>query len=350
MPTNQATKILLIEDDVTVRENTAELLELSDYEVVTAPDGKQGLEKAQTIFPDIIVCDIMMPELDGYDVLQALAKNPKTSSIPFIFLSAKTEHKDVRRGMDLGADDYLTKPFEEEDLLSAIESRLAKVEILKKQAPDREEKEQGLPNLSAFREMMKNGQRLSFKAGENIYEEGKTSVNFYMVERGVVKAHKFDERGKEIITQLYKEDDFFGNLSFNKTSAYREFATALEDSVLYSVSREELRNVLQQNSRISLELLEVMSDNLFGVKDQLMEIAYSSVRKKVARTILKFARELKKNPLHSIRISRADLAGVAGIASETLIRTLSDFKKEGLIEIEGRNVKLLNAEKLEQIG
>ncbi len=350
MSTNQTTKILLIEDDVTVRENTAELLELSDYEVVTAPDGKKGLEKAQTEIPDIIICDIMMPELDGYDVLQGLAKNPKTSTIPFIFLSAKTEHKDVRRGMDLGADDYLTKPFEEEDLLSAIESRLAKVEILKKQVSATEEKENNLPNLSAFREMMKNGQHLSFKAGENIYEEGKTSVNFYLVERGVVKAHKFDERGKEIITQLYKEEDFFGNLSFNKTSAYREFATALEDSVLYSVSREELRKVLQQNSRISLELLEVMSDNLFGVKDQLMEIAYSSVRKKVARTILKFARELKKNPLQSIRISRADLAGVAGVASETLIRTLSDFKKEGLIEIEGRNVKLLNADKLEQIG
>ena len=123
-------KILLIEDDVTVRENTAELLELSNYEVVTAPDGKKGVDKAKEEIPDIIVCDIMMPELDGYDVLTRLSEDSETKGIPFIFLSAKTEHKDVRRGMDLGADDYLTKPFEEEDLLSAIESRLAKVEIL----------------------------------------------------------------------------------------------------------------------------------------------------------------------------------------------------------------------------
>ena len=342
-------KILLIEDDVTVRENTAELLELSNYEVVTAPDGKKGVDKAKEEIPDIIVCDIMMPELDGYDVLTRLSEDSETKGIPFIFLSAKTEHKDVRRGMDLGADDYLTKPFEEEDLLSAIESRLAKVEILQAQKRDNDNGET-VQNLSVFREMMRNREQISFKAGENIYEEGKSSLHFYMVERGVVKAHKYDSRGKEMITELYKEGDFFGNLSFNKNSAYGEYATALEDSVLYVVSKDELREILKSNSNISMELLQEMGDHLMGVKEQLMEIAYASVRRKTARTILLFAHKIKKNPLHSIRISRADLAGVAGIASETLIRTLSDFKKEGLIEIEGRNVKLLDAEKLEAIS
>jgi len=341
-------RILLIEDDVTVRENTAELLELSDYEVVTASDGKKGVEKAKTELPDIIVCDIMMPELDGYDVLVQLSENPKTSGIPFIFLSAKTEHKDVRRGMDLGADDYLTKPFEEDDLLSAIESRLAKIEILKNK--NNESREDQIQNLSAFREMMRSREQVKYKAGDPVYEEGKSSVHFYMIERGVVKAHKFDSRGKEMITELYKEGDFFGNLSFNKNSAYGEYATAMEESVLYVASKDELREILRQNSNISLELLEEMGDHLLGVKEQLLEIAYASVRRKTARTILLFAHKIKKTPLHSIRISRSDLAGVAGIASETLIRTLSDFKKEGLIEIEGRNVKLLDAEKLEKIS
>jgi CheY-like chemotaxis protein/CRP-like cAMP-binding protein len=341
-------KILLIEDDVTVRENTAELLELSNYEVVTAPDGKKGVDKAKEEIPDIIVCDIMMPELDGYDVLTRLSEDSETRGIPFIFLSAKTEHKDVRRGMDLGADDYLTKPFEEDDLLSAIESRLAKVEILKAQENDNVG--EAFQNLSAFREMMRNREQINFKAGENIYAEGKSSLHFYMVERGVVKAHKFDSRGKEMITELYKEGDFFGNLSFNKNSAYGEYATALEVSLLYVVSKDDLREILKNNSNISMELLQEMGDHLMGVKEQLMEIAYASVRRKTARTILLFAHKIKKNPLHSIRISRADLAGVAGIASETLIRTLSDFKKEGLIEIEGRNVKLLDVEKLERIS
>jgi CRP-like cAMP-binding protein len=197
---------------------------------------------------------------------------------------------------------------------------------------------------------MRNREQINFKAGEKIYAEGKSSLHFYMVERGVVKAHKFDSRGKEMITELYKEGDFFGNLSFNKNSTYGEYATAIEESVLYIASKDELREILRHNSTISMELLEEMGDHLLGVKEQLLEIAYASVRRKTARTILLFARKIKKNPLHSIRISRSDLAGVAGIASETLIRTLSDFKKEGLIEIEGRNVKLLDAEKLEKIS
>ncbi|MBQ0737218.1 response regulator, partial [Aquimarina celericrescens] len=102
--------ILLIEDDTALRENTAELLELSNYEVITAPNGKIGIQKALQEKPDIVVCDIMMPEVDGYGVLEALAKNQHTQNVPFIFLSAKTEHKEIRKGMDLGADDYLTKP------------------------------------------------------------------------------------------------------------------------------------------------------------------------------------------------------------------------------------------------
>ncbi|MCB0383670.1 MAG: response regulator, partial [Psychroserpens sp.] len=123
-------KILLIEDDAVLRENTTELLELSNYEVYTASNGKIGLEIAEKMKPDIIICDIMMPVLDGYGVLNGLSLNEATKHIPFIFLSAKTEHKDIRKGMDLGADDYIPKPFSEEELISAIESRLAKASIL----------------------------------------------------------------------------------------------------------------------------------------------------------------------------------------------------------------------------
>src|SRR5690606_30593176 len=124
-------KVLLIEDDVSLRGNTSEILELSGYEVIVASNGKMGVEKAIQLHPDIIVCDIMMPELDGYGVLELLFKIENTKSIPFIFLSAKTDRKDVRLGMNLGADDYITKPFNEDDLITAIESRLAKAAILK---------------------------------------------------------------------------------------------------------------------------------------------------------------------------------------------------------------------------
>mgnify|MGYP003645908868 FL=1 len=122
--------ILLIEDDRALRENTEELLELSGYSVMTAPNGKLGIELANEKIPDIIICDIMMPVIDGFGVLEKISNNEKTKQIPFIFLSAKTEHKEIRKGLDLGADDYLTKPFEEEELISAIESQLAKVELM----------------------------------------------------------------------------------------------------------------------------------------------------------------------------------------------------------------------------
>ena len=119
-------KILLIEDNPDVRENTAEILGLAGYDVQTAVNGKAGVEMAQKDKPDLIICDIMMPELDGYGVLHILSKNSETAGIPFIFLTAKTEKTDIRKGMNLGADDYLTKPFDDTDLLNAIEARLRK--------------------------------------------------------------------------------------------------------------------------------------------------------------------------------------------------------------------------------
>ena len=95
-------------------------MELSGYKVFTAPNGKIGIQKAKSENPNIIICDIMMPEIDGYGVLESVASEEKTKHIPFIFLSAKTEHKEIRKGMDMGADDYLTKPFDEQELLSLV--------------------------------------------------------------------------------------------------------------------------------------------------------------------------------------------------------------------------------------
>ena len=344
-------KILLIEDDVTVRENTAELLELSEYKVITANDGKKGCIKAQQELPDIIICDIMMPEMDGYGVLQELSTNNLTAHIPFIFLSAKTAHKDIRRGMDLGADDYLTKPFEEVDLLSAIESRLAKVSILNSLPKEEDSIEDTgkLKNLSELREQFEKYQLLEFKKGDFIYEKGKHSNFFYLVKRGVVKTHHNDDKGKELITSLYKTGDFFGNSSEDPQASNPDYATAMETTELYAVSRESFYDLLLHNPHISIKLVEILNNNLVGLKKQLMNMAYGSVRKKTANTILLFAEKIEKYPLQTIRISRSDLASVAGMAPESLIRTLSEFKKEGLIEIEGRNIKLINSQALREI-
>lgn len=346
-------KILLIEDDTALRENTAELLELSNYEVATAPNGRIGIEKAKADPPQIVVCDIMMPEVDGYGVLEALAADAATSHIPFIFLSAKTEHKEIRKGMDMGADDYLTKPFEEEELISAIESRIAKATILNtllKEQNALKEDEDALRSLHELKNFFDDeGKEYTYRKGEVIYKEGAHSNMIYLILRGVVKTHKMDESGKELITALFKADDFLGFTSFMDTIPYQESATALEEATLVGVSKSELKAVLEKSKNVSLELMELLTDNLAEIKDQLLQMAYSSVRKKTAQTILQFAAILGKSPQEGIRIARNDLASVAGIAAESLIRTLSGFKKEGLIEIEGRNIRLVDVEGLELI-
>lgn len=348
-------KVLLIEDDAVLRENTAELLELSNYEVIAAPNGTVGVEKAKSERPDIIVCDIMMPELDGYGVLVALSQDITTKYVPFIFLSAKTERKDVRKGMDLGADDYITKPFTEDELISAIESRLAKVSILKdieniKVNTNIETNDAEIRTLSDLKNFFDdNGELFGFKQGDIIYSEGQNSNYIFLIITGVVKCYKLDEQGKELTTALHKADDLFGYTSFMQNIPYQESSTAIMDTELVGISKDQLKQVLDKNHKITLELIQLLTDDLKGIKDQLLQMAYSSVNKKTASTILKFAEKLNRKPEDPIKISRNDLASVAGIATETLIRTISNFRKEGIIEIEGRNIKILDMKKLQDI-
>ena len=345
--------ILLIEDDTSLRENTAELLELSGYNVFTAPNGKVGIEKAKKETPNIIICDIMMPEIDGYGVLQSIALEEKTKHIPFIFLSAKTEHKEIRKGMDMGADDYLTKPFDEEELLSAVESRLAKASILalqdKIQAETSvdDENPQNLNQLKNF--FCDEGEVSTYKKGESIYQKGDHSNSMFLILKGVVKTHTMDANAKELITGLYKADDFLGFTSFDDNIPYNETATAVEETEVVGISKTYVKDILKKSQDVSLELMNLLTDNLSEIKQQLVKMAYSSVRKKTAGTILQFVEIMDKKPNASLRISRNDLATTAGIATESLIRTLSDFKKDGIIEIEGRDIRILDLESLRNI-
>lgn len=126
--------ILVIEDDKPTRVQISKLLRLEGYEVTQAEDGLEGFEKAIEVQPDLVVCDIMMPRLDGYGTLLRMHENPKTSLIPFIFLTAKSQIADLRKGMELGADDYLTKPISPPSLFNSIARRLEKREKQKQEA------------------------------------------------------------------------------------------------------------------------------------------------------------------------------------------------------------------------
>lgn len=338
--------ILLIEDDDVLRENTAELLELSNFIVNTAKNGKEGIQKALNNTPDIIICDIMMPIKNGHEVLKQLNKYQNTKHIPFIFLSAKTERKDVRQGMNLGADDYITKPFEEEELICAVDSRLTKVALLKDDLLN-DRKVNSINELKQY--FKEHGKYFNHKKEATIYKEDQKSNYTYLLTRGVVKCYKLDNQGKELTTTIYTEGDFLGDASFINNALHKETATAIKDTQIIGLPKTQLIEIINNNPDLVLKLMQLITDNITDTKNQLLQMAYSSVYKKTATTILKFANKLNKKPEEAIKISRTDLASVAGIATETLIRTLSKFKKEGLITIEGRNIKILDPIKLKEI-
>jgi signal transduction histidine kinase len=130
-------KVLVIEDEQFVRENIVEILESNNYSVLSAPNGAIGADLAEEHLPDLILCDVMMPELDGHGVLSRLKANTPTANIPFIFLTARADTSDLRVGMNLGADDYITKPFRIAELLQAVDMRLRKQDVLREAADKR---------------------------------------------------------------------------------------------------------------------------------------------------------------------------------------------------------------------
>ena len=165
----------------------------------------------------------------------------------------------------------------------------------------------------------------------------------------MVKTNSSDPNGKELITALYKSDDFLGFTSLEDNIPYNEDAVAVEDTEVVRLSKSILKEILKKNQEIALDLMNLLSDNLADIKKQLVEMAYSSVRKKTARTILQFVEIMNTDSQAAIRISRNDLANAAGIATESLIRTLSDFKRDNIIEIEGRDIRILDLNRLQEI-
>ncbi|MGV3629781.1 MAG: response regulator [Bacteroidota bacterium] len=347
-------KILLIEDNPDVRENTAEILELAQYNVITAVNGREGVELAQQEKPDLIICDIMMPVLDGHGALHLLSKNDETASIPFIFLTAKSERTDYRKGMEMGADDYLTKPFDDIELLNAIEVRLKKNEILKKEFT------KGIAGINDFINEAKGVESLKklseardariYKKKDDIYKEGAYPKGIYFVNKGKVKTYQTSESGKELITELHKEGDFFGYISLLKEEQYTNSATALEDSEVYMIPKEDFFTLIYKNAEVSRKFIEILSNNLSENEKQLVKLAYNSVRKRLAEALVKLSDKYKDGEeKFSMNISREDLANMVGTATETVIRTLSDFKDEKFIEISGGTITILDYDKLSRL-
>ena len=345
-------KILLIEDNEALRENTAEILSLADYDVITAENGKIGVEKAIANPPDLIICDIMMPVLDGYGVFQIVSKNPALQHIPFIFLSAKSERNDLRKGMEMGADDYITKPFSDSELINAIRARIEKIKIQQKQGGKNIETWyqiiSDLGNKDEMHTALENHDIIDYKKKQLIYSEGQHPNKLYYIETGRIKIFKTSDGGKELITSLSSAGDFFGHIPLIENAVYEEFAETLEESSIRVIPRKEFEQLLTNNQEVALKVIKLLAGNIAEKEHQLVALAYHSLRKRVADALLTLKKKYAKidEELFSISISREDLANIAGTATESLIRTLSDFKNEKLIEIKEGKITILEAKKL----
>jgi CRP-like cAMP-binding protein len=347
-------KILLIEDNPDVRENTAEILELANYEVLTAVNGKIGVEMAKKEIPHLIICDIMMPELDGYGVLHMLSKNPSTASIPFIFLTAKSEKDDFRKGMNLGADDYLTKPFDDLALLDAIEMRLAKSDRLKEAAGGNSDNASGVASrgLEALDKLLSDERKMvTIKKKHSVFSEGSHPHALYYIIQGKIKTYKTNEDGREFITGLHTAGEFIGYIDLLEESRYTESAAALEDSQLCVIQKQDFFSLLHQNREVSGKFIKLLTNNVIDKEDRLLKLAYNSVRKRVAESLLMMYSRYDNDNVsqNGFPVSREDLSALTGASKETVIRTLSDFKDEKLIEISGKIIRIVNKSKLEKM-
>lgn len=345
-------KILIIEDNNDIRENVVEILELAGYNVFEANNGRTGVDLAVKNIPDVILCDIMMPELDGYGVLYMLNKNPVTAAIPFIFLTAKAERVDLRKGMEMGADDYLTKPFDDMELLSAIESRLKKKEIQQvfySKSLDNLNlllsKNKGLAELKRIIDERRTRQ---FKKNQVIYYEGDKGNGLYLVIKGRIKTLKMAEDGRELMTGIYTADEYLGIHSLLSNETYSETATALEDSLLCLIPKDQLDELLNLYPEVGREFIRLLANNIRDKEEQLLQLAYHSVRKRMAEAMLRLHKQYT-DATESFKISREDLAAMAGMATETVSRTLSDFKDEGLIDKKGSMITVLDITRLSKM-
>ncbi len=348
-------KILLIEDNDDIRENMAEILELSGYKVIVAENGKRGVEKAIEHRPDLIICDIMMPVLDGYGVLHAVHKNNAIKNTPFIFLTAKSERTDFRKGMELGADDYITKPFDGTELLNAVDSRLKKLDLLKEQLSPGIE---GLNHLmeasfgnNTLQSLTENRNKNIYKKKQVIYLEGNHPNRLYYIVKGKVKTYKTHEDGKELVTDLYSPGDFLGYIALLEGTVYKDNAEALEATELAIIPKEDFEELLNKNSEVAKKFIQLLANNVSEKEQHLLGLAYNSLRKKVAEALIMLRKKysIGEDEKFTIDISRENLASIAGTATESLIRTLSDFRSEKLINIDHGSITIIDQKKLERL-
>ena len=347
--------ILIIVDNSEERENISALLELNGYKVISATNGKDGVSAAQQHHPDLIICDLIMPLLDGYGVIHLLGKNIDTARIPFIFLSSRSDHSELKGGLELRSDDCITMPFSKTEMLKSVESRLKKA-LTNEGSIDhfnhrlKQGKARSFDWIEALSELPGKQTRTLVKK-EVVFSEGDTCQNLYVVLKGKVKLFKSHDLGKDLILRVRGKGDIFAFSSLFQGDIHLDSAEALEPAELLMIPKTSFFDWLEGNPKMLLEMIQLFSNALELERERAVQLAYSSVRKRTANALyrLKLRFHNESDSRFTVSISRDDLAAMVGTATESVIRTLSDFKEEGLIAIQGSHITILQEEKLRRM-
>jgi CRP-like cAMP-binding protein/FixJ family two-component response regulator len=348
-------KVVVIDDNLEVSESIASILKLGNYQIYVANNGKLGIEAVQQYHPDLILCDIMMPDLDGYGVLHILRKDPSTANIPFIYLTAKNDIKDFRAGMNLGADDYITKPFDGSELLKIIELRLKKNDLLRTtfqpNVADIDNFFNSAKQLPDFQKLSNNRKSRMYKKKEYLFIEGQHQNYLYFIAKGQVKTFKSNNDGKELITGLHGPGEFIGFVPLLENKPNNESAIVVKDAEIYLIPQQDFLTMIYNNKEIAKKFISILSNNLYEAENTMFELAYQSVRQRVAAVLVKLNHTEGQNGKgqYTISLPRKEMSRMVGTSTESLNRTLADFKDEGLIEILDKGVKVIEHNKLERI-
>lgn len=331
-----------------------ELLRLAGYRVITAETGLEGLTLARAHPPHLILCDIMMPDLDGFGVLSAVQHISGLVGVPFVFVTAKSGSRDVRKGMNAGSDDYLIKPFTGDELLRLVSARLAK-NALYKEGNKGDHSNGGMDTISetaiTLEALLENRIHKKLKKKDTVFVENDVPSYLYFLKSGKIKTVRINGWGKEYITHIFNKGDFFGYIPLLKDSEHKETASALEESEIVLIPGHDFFRLLYSDSELSLRFIKMISNNLSLVEEWLLKLAYDSARRRVAEALLymqyKYNGGKKENcsfPAH-----RENISSIAGISAESVSRNLTDFKEEGLIHTDNKIIRILNEKKLESI-
>ncbi len=354
--------ILLIEDDPDILANVSEMLALAGHRVLEAANGKDGIALARSGNPMLIVCDVMMPGIDGFGVLHILKSSPQTRHIPFIFLTSKHDPTDFRHAIHLGANDFITKPFDTSDLLDAIERILTSAAA--DASPPSENAGAGRPACSdparepvdlqpfhlAIEGLKADCEVAAYAKKHIVYKEESYPRYLYFVQSGKLKAIRNHQDGKELIVDLYTVGDFVGYAPLFNGAYHIETTEVIEDCELVLIPRKKFEELAARNSAVMKYFLNRLSADFIEKDERLLGLAYNTLRKKVADALVLLDKKFHScDTGFTVAIEREELASIAGTATESLIRTLYEFRDEHLIEMKKGVITAIHTEKLQHL-